>query len=133
MDKIGTKIRKLREQKEFTQEYVAKKLDMTTAGYSKIEREVSGINMNKLSKIAKILELDLRQILDFDEKAVLNFQCHRFDNQQTGYIHPYQPPQELIQMLLTELKAQITQLQSEVQHLRSENSRLLEKVLTKKD
>jgi transcriptional regulator with XRE-family HTH domain len=131
MDKIGTKIRKLREQKEFTQEYVAKKLDMTTAGYSKIEREVSGINMDKLSKIAKILDFEVRQILDFDEKAVLNFQCHRFDNQQTGDIH--QPPQELIQMLLTELKAQITQLQSEVQHLRTENSRLLEKVLTKED
>lgn len=45
MQNIGMKIRKLRERRNFTQEYVAQKLKMTAAGYSKIERDVTDVTM----------------------------------------------------------------------------------------
>ena len=51
---------------------MASKLNMTTAGYGKIERDGTDITINKLTKIAEILETDVSTILNFDTKHVFN-------------------------------------------------------------
>jgi transcriptional regulator with XRE-family HTH domain len=129
MQNIGMKIRKLRERRNFTQEYVAQKLKMTAAGYSKIERDVTDVTMGKLQIIANVLELEVRQILEFDENTILNFP--HSTNQQAVVTYIERPNDDIVKLLVGELKSQITHLQNEVQHLRSENLKLVEIIAQK--
>ena len=69
---IGNKIKNIRELKNFTQEYMAEKLDISQAAYSKMEKGDTKISQDKLNKIAEILEVNLDDITDFDNKKVLN-------------------------------------------------------------
>ena len=80
---IGTKIRKLRELKGYSQEYVASQLGMVQTNYSKIERgETKDMTVKRLEEIAKVLEVTPATILNFDEKQVLNNTSH---HQEGGY------------------------------------------------
>lgn len=129
MQNIGMKIRKLRERRNFTQEYVAQKLKMTAAGYSKIERDVTDVTMGKLQIIANVLELEVRQILEFDENTILNFP--HSTNQQAVVTYIERPNDDIVKLLVSELKSQIAHLQNEVQHLRVENLKLVEIIAQK--
>jgi transcriptional regulator with XRE-family HTH domain len=71
--KIGNKIKKIRELKNFTQEYMANELSMSISNYSKIERDEISITLDRLDEIAQILKMKFQDILAFDEKNVFNF------------------------------------------------------------
>lgn len=81
---IGTKVKKLRELKNFTQEYMAKHLDMTPSGYGKIERDESEVSYQKLEKIADILGIKIEDIVNFNERLVFNVM-----HNQTGITNGY--------------------------------------------
>lgn len=68
---FGKKIRKLREIKNMTQEYVAKKIEMSISGYGKIERGESNLSMHKMEKIAKVIGFDIDEIVQFEEDNLL--------------------------------------------------------------
>ncbi|MCQ4141620.1 helix-turn-helix domain-containing protein [Chryseobacterium sp. EO14] len=68
---IGNKIKNIRELKNLTQEYVAEKLDISQAAYSKIERETK-ISDEKLAQIADALEVKPEDILAFDSQKYFN-------------------------------------------------------------
>jgi transcriptional regulator with XRE-family HTH domain len=72
MKKIGEKIAKLRELKNFRQEYMADKLKIQQAAYSAIETGKTDIKYSQLEKVAEILEIDLAKLIGFDEKTVFN-------------------------------------------------------------
>ena len=66
--KVHEKIRFIREAKDWSQEEMAAKLNMSVSGYSKIERgETNGYNP-KLEKIAKEFDMELMELLSFGEK-----------------------------------------------------------------
>lgn len=65
--------------RNFTQEYIAKQLEITQAGYSKIERDEVDLTLNKLTQIAKILNVDVADILGFDTNT-LCFNTNANDN-----------------------------------------------------
>jgi transcriptional regulator with XRE-family HTH domain len=116
MMKVGTKIKKLRELKNYTQEYMAQALSLSPNGYGKIERDEVDVTLGRLEDIAKILEIDIFQILAFDEKQIFNIS----NNHNTyGSIHAQQFVNDEGFRLL------ITHLQEENKHLRTENNRLL--------
>ena len=69
---IGNKIKNIRELKNFTQEYMADKLEISQAAYSKLEKGDLKISQDKLNKIAEILDVNLEDIKDFDNKRILN-------------------------------------------------------------
>ena len=69
---IGNKIKNIRELKNFTQEYMADKLEISQAAYSKLEKGDLKISQDKLNKIAEILDVNLEDIKDFDNKRLLN-------------------------------------------------------------
>ena len=69
---IGTKVRKIRELKNFTQEYMADKLGISQSAYAKIEKEDSDITISRLQKLAEIFEIKLDDLLNFNEKYVFN-------------------------------------------------------------
>jgi transcriptional regulator with XRE-family HTH domain len=71
--KVGNKIKKIRELKNYTQEYMANELSMSISNYSKIERDEISITLDRLDEIATILKMKFQDILAFDEKNVFNF------------------------------------------------------------
>lgn len=64
--KINDNIKSIRELRSYTQEYMAFKLGITQAGYSKIERDACKINFDRLEEIAAVLDVSLQSIISFD-------------------------------------------------------------------
>jgi transcriptional regulator with XRE-family HTH domain len=110
---IGNKIKKIRELKNYTQEYMAERLEMTQAGYSKIERDESDISFTKLNTISDILEVKLEDLISFDEKYVFNIM-----NNQIG-IKDLNLPSALSAQERKLFEDQIQSLKDEVTFLRS--------------
>lgn len=63
MNTLGKKIRLLRHQKGWSQEDVAKRLDISIPAFSKIETGITDVNLSRLNQISKLFELSLVQLL----------------------------------------------------------------------
>ncbi|WP_353099650.1 helix-turn-helix transcriptional regulator [Myroides odoratus] len=72
MQGVEEKIRNIRELKNLTQEYVADKLGMTQAGYSKIESGATKLSYSKIESISKILDVEVEELLAFDSQKYFN-------------------------------------------------------------
>jgi len=70
---IGKNIKAFREIKNLTQEYVATKLNMSTANYSNLENGKIELTLSRLIKIAEIMDVDFRKMLYFDEEGTSDF------------------------------------------------------------
>ncbi|TDE16476.1 helix-turn-helix domain-containing protein [Dyadobacter psychrotolerans] len=55
---VASNIRKIREFRDYTQEYLAMKLGISQNAYSKIELAYTRITLERLIQIAQILEVD---------------------------------------------------------------------------
>ncbi|MHB8207935.1 helix-turn-helix domain-containing protein [Mucilaginibacter sp.] len=67
MKTLGKKIRLLRHQKGWSQEDVAKRLDISIPAFSKIETGITDINLSRLEQIATLFEMRVVQLLTFNE------------------------------------------------------------------
>src|ERR1700755_1771845 len=67
MKTLGKKIRLLRHQKGWSQEDVAKRLDISIPAFSKIETGITDINLSRLEQIAKLFEMAVVQLLTFND------------------------------------------------------------------
>nr|WP_121271890.1 helix-turn-helix transcriptional regulator [Pedobacter schmidteae] len=56
--RIGQKIKMLRRQKKWAQKDMADKLEISVPAYSKIECEITDINITRLMQVATVLEVD---------------------------------------------------------------------------
>lgn len=65
---VAANIRKTRELRNYTQDYLAAKLDISQNAYSKIELGYSNITLNRLLCIADILETDVAILLTIEQK-----------------------------------------------------------------
>ena len=102
---IGDKIKKLRELKNYTQNYMAQELELSLSGYGKIERNETDSTISRLEKIASVLGIDVNTILSFDEKHIFNF-----NNNQTaiGIVqNQYTNQPELIEKLIEQYKSEL--------------------------
>ena len=72
MPTIEEKIKSIRELKNLTQEYMAEKLGITQAGYSKIESGTTKISYDKIVDISKILGVETEELLAFDSQKYFN-------------------------------------------------------------
>jgi transcriptional regulator with XRE-family HTH domain len=105
------KLKQLRELKNFTQEYMANQLGLSTRAYSKIETGETQLTINRLNEISKILEIDPMEILGFDHQNIFNY-C----NQEGRFgINHINIPDKLIE----QYEKRIQQLESEVLFLRT--------------
>jgi transcriptional regulator with XRE-family HTH domain len=66
--KVHEKIRFIRESKDWSQEEMATKLNMSVSGYSKIERGETKGYIPKLEQIAKEFDMELMELLSFGER-----------------------------------------------------------------
>ena len=62
---VVSNIRKTREIKNYTQDYLAAKLRISQNAYSKIELGYSNITLSRLIEISEILEVDLMELINF--------------------------------------------------------------------
>ncbi|OBX47862.1 helix-turn-helix domain-containing protein [Haemophilus haemolyticus] len=67
--KINEKIKKLREDHQWTQEEMAQKLSMTTKGYAKIERGETISNLPRFEQIAEVFNMDICELLSYGEEG----------------------------------------------------------------
>ena len=101
-----TKIKQIRELKNFTQEYMAQKLKLSTRAYSKIETGETQLTINRLNEISEVLEVQPMEILGFDDKKIFNISHSTGNN---GY-NNIRYPEKLIQQYeetIQSLKEQI--------------------------
>ncbi len=69
---LNDKIRILREMKNWTQEEMAEKMQMSKSGYSKIERGQSKMTTEKLEQIAAIFDVDVTELLSMGLNGTFN-------------------------------------------------------------
>lgn len=67
MKTLGKKIRLLRHQKSWSQEDVAKRLDISIPAFSKIETGITDINLSRLEQIAKLFDMSVVQLLTYND------------------------------------------------------------------
>jgi transcriptional regulator with XRE-family HTH domain len=67
MQVIANNIRKVREFKNYTQDYLAAKLGISQNAYSKIELGYSKLTLDRFFHIAQILEIPILELLSFNE------------------------------------------------------------------
>jgi DNA-binding helix-turn-helix protein len=116
---INEKIRRIRESKEWSQEQMAEKLNMSLNGYAKIERGETKLYLDKLEQIAQILDIDVVELIQSGEKNI----CFQIES-PLGSV--YQGGGE------TQMLIEIERLKLELSHAR-EKEGLLDKLLTQKD
>lgn len=66
---IAANIRRTREQLNYTQEYLAAKLNISQNAYSKIELGYTKITVERLFQIAAILEVDVHELIAAEKTA----------------------------------------------------------------
>lgn len=68
---VAVNIRKIREYRNYTQEYLAMKLNISQNAYSKIELGYTKITLERLYQIAQILEVDLIELIKAEDNEVV--------------------------------------------------------------
>jgi transcriptional regulator with XRE-family HTH domain len=80
-------------------------LNISISGYSKLERNETEISISRLNKIAEILEVDLKTLMEFDEEKVFAREKENLGSERVNVIRT---------------------LEALVAHLKEENSYLRE-------
>lgn len=102
-----TKIKQIRELKNFTQEYMAQKLGLSTRAYSKIETGETQLTINRLNEISAILEVQPMEVLGFDDKKIFNINHSTGNNGYNNIMYPeklIQQYEETIQSLKEQIQ-----------------------------
>ena len=116
---VNEKIRKFREAKDWSQEQMAEKLNMSLNGYAKIERGESKIYLDKLEQIAQVFDIDVVELMQSYGKNI----CFQIES-PLGSV--YQGGGE------TQLLIEVERLKLALSHAR-EKEELLNKLLEQKD
>ena len=112
--KMGQKVRMVRELKGFSQEYMAHSLGMSQRGYSKLERDESKLDWERITQIAKLFEMEPLDLVSFDDNLVFN-NCT-----QSGKIINSQLHNSQNEKLIAQYEERITHLEADVAFLREE-------------
>jgi len=68
---VAVNIRKIREYRNYTQEYLAMKLNISQNAYSKIELGYTKITLERLYEIAQILEVDSIELIRAEDNEAV--------------------------------------------------------------
>jgi len=114
---IGENIRIYRELKGYSQDYMAMKLEMSQPGYAKIESGQSSCSVDKLSAIAGILEMDVKDLLYTGERNfIANYDTIHGVN---GIVENlYSDNKEVYNKLIEQLKSEIAYLKNIIEQMK---------------
>jgi len=120
IEKVIERIAQQRNKKGFTYENMADELDITPAAYRKIETGETKLSVERLMKIADILESSFTDFFDL-EKTILNQQSNH-DNEnvyQQKTLNLYQENREVYQELIKSKDDQIDILKEQISFLKN--------------
>lgn len=112
-NRIGQKIRRIREYRDLSQDSVALEMGMSPSGYSRIERDEVSVTVDKLARLADILKVSLIDLVSPEESIVFNNYGTAKD-QSFSTINGSTDTEKIEQLY----KEQINLLQQEVSYLR---------------
>lgn len=112
---IGERIRKIRSVKGFSQDYVADLLNISQSAYSDIEKNKSKIDIKRLQKIADIFEVNIDDIISFDENQVFN---NTFYEKSNGFFNVEKVITETFDKERISYQEQVKSLKEEIVYLR---------------
>lgn len=116
---IGLNIRKIRELKGYSQDFMAQQLEISQRQYSRFEKNETEITLSKLEKISEILEVTSQQLMGFDEKFIFQNQGAAFGNNQNYYAFSEKEREQY--------EKRINHLESEILFLRTQMEMVLKK------
>ncbi len=132
---LGDKIKKIRDLKGLKQNEVAAKLNLSPQAYSKIERNETKMDNERLEQLASVLGVTVEDIHKFDDKNLFVSRQVEFESKQnTGLantVNNYYYGDQIIRQLERSIELQkdiIQQQREEVLFLRKQ----LETLLTKR-
>ena len=102
MNTIGTRIRKIREERGIKQEYIADEMGITQSSYGRLEKDDNRLTATKLIKISEILNVSVSVL--FGEKATNVIHENKGDNAQAQIGTFVQQDKEHIESLKEEIK-----------------------------
>lgn len=109
---IGNKIRKIRELRGYTEEYLAHRLGMSQNNFSKIELGKVTLSLERIEEIAKVLDIDPIKLIEFDESLIFN------NNNQSGGNAANVINQILSDKVVEQYEKRITGLEKEIEFLK---------------
>ena len=118
---LGHKIKKIRELKDLTQEFMAAELGLNQSAYSKIESGTIDVSYSKLEKIAAVFGMKVEDIVSFNEQMVYNVMNNQ--SGQNGLVINNNSPTPENEKNLYE--KQIDTLKEEINYLKSVLDKLL--------
>lgn len=114
---VGNKIKRFRELRNYTQQYMSDRLKISQNTYSKIETGGIKLTVERLNQIAEVLEVPVEQILSSDNQV---FNIHNSNIEKFyGYIETlHEDNKELTQKTIEILNNQL-------EYLKKENEKLI--------
>ncbi|WP_374446588.1 helix-turn-helix domain-containing protein [Epilithonimonas sp.] len=122
---LGTKVRRYREAKSWSQEDLALRLDVTQGTISNIESDKSIPNSLLLNSIAKALEVDMNDLLSDANNIMTNSD---FSDNAVAAVNQYNPT---FNMQSPELMESILKNQEQIAKLIESQNKLIEGLLKK--
>jgi len=126
----GNKLRLLREFRNYSQDYVAKKLGITQNTYSRVENNQTRITTERLHQIAQILNVPVGELVSNEELVI---QCRNSlpNNQpvalnQEHWKELLENTRQLYKEIISGTTEKIASLESHIQELHEEKNRILE-------
>ena len=124
---ISNKIRSLRINKQFSQDYMASQLGISQRSYSKIENEEVKLDVFKLQKIAEILEVELSELINSETNQFNNFNNNK--SITNAVVNNYSKSQTDLQNdIISILKEEISSLKDQIVQKDSLINNLLNKI-----
>ncbi|SDD84678.1 helix-turn-helix domain-containing protein [Riemerella columbipharyngis] len=118
MNSVGFNIRKIREKRGFSQDYVAQELNISQASYARLENENTKITVDRLYKIAEILEVDISDFFN-GSKLKINTQNNYEGSYGNGYIQNlYVDNKEIVKKLIESYETIIKEKDEQIKLLK---------------
>lgn len=110
-ESIGYRIRKLREQKDYTQDNMGAELGITPGAYAKIERDETDPSASRLIQIAEILGVEVAYFFSTQNTQLVSEKPFKYGTASKEDI-------EELTSLINALKKEVEKLKKEVARLK---------------
>ncbi|MCD9619030.1 helix-turn-helix domain-containing protein [Chryseobacterium gleum] len=121
---LGTKLKQLRQNKNWSQADAAYRLDISQPAYNKWETDQAKPNIDKLGKIAEVFEIEIQELFNNDATVIIS--NNTFETSNIVY-----PKDSTINMQSPELIESILKNQEQISKLIESQNKLIESLLKK--
>jgi len=122
MESVVKNIEKIRKEKGYSHEYMALKLGISQASYTKLEKNITKLTVDRLFKISKILDNSIYKLLELPIENEFK-QTNR--DQSTGYLQKidnfYQENKEQYQKIIEMYELRLKDKEVLINHLLEKN------------